>query len=98
MLAKHVLSQLSYTPTLTLRFSTVVIDQSREMTTCSKSGCSRVEAHAGMHCRPLYFQGLTVLRSNTQPLIVRPHSVHPRFPIGNKKANPLSASAGTVLC
>src|SRR5436309_16063988 len=30
------------------------------------------EACARLHCRPLYFQGLTVLGSNTQSLIVRP--------------------------
>src|SRR2546429_9182696 len=35
---------------------------------CSLPG----EACARLHCRPLYFQGLTVLGSNTQSLIVRP--------------------------
>jgi len=30
------------------------------------------EACARMHCRPLYFQGLTVLCSSTESLIVRP--------------------------
>jgi hypothetical protein len=38
------------------------------------------EAHAGMHCRPLYCQGLTVLRSNTQSSIVSP--LRPTQPFG----------------
>src|SRR5207244_10968487 len=39
------------------------------------------EACARLHCRPLYFQGLTVLGSHTQSLVVRPL---PRTPVSDR--------------
>jgi len=58
------------------------------MTTCSKGRCSPAEAHAGMRCRPLYFQGLTVLRANTKSSIVRPLRPTPTFPLGKPQGEP----------
>src|SRR6266705_650889 len=49
------------------------------MTTCPRSRCSPAEAHAGMHCRPLYLQGLTVICQKTLSLILSPPRPTTRF-------------------
>jgi hypothetical protein len=41
-----------------------------------------------MHCSPLYFQGLTELRSNTQPSIVRPLRPTRPFRLGEQESEP----------
>ena len=41
-----------------------------------------------MHCTPLHFQGLMVLRSNTQSSIVSPLRPTPPFPIGKQESEP----------
>jgi hypothetical protein len=41
-----------------------------------------------MHCSPLYFQGLTELRSSTQSSIVRPHRPTRPFRLGEQESEP----------
>jgi len=52
LLAKQVLSQLSYTPTANLMILNNCNRSEWQLTTCAKSRCPPEKTPEGMHCRP----------------------------------------------